>query len=38
MPEQADGLDQGFLDDTVLDVQAQFAGALLRSAPAHTVV
>ena len=32
----ADGLDQGFFDDAVLDVQGQFAGALLRGAPAHT--
>src|SRR5699024_11570975 len=28
---------QGLLDDAVLDVQAQIAGALLRSAPAHAV-
>ena len=33
----ADGLDQGFLDDAVLHVQGQLAGALLRRAPAHAV-
>ena len=33
----ADGLDQGFLDDAVLDVEGQLAGALLGSAPAHAV-
>ena len=32
-----DGLDQGFLDDAVLDVQAQLAGALLGCAPTYTV-
>ena len=33
----ADGLHQRFLDDAVLHVQRQLAGALLRGAPAHTV-
>ena len=33
----ADGLDQGFLDDALLDVQGQLAGALLGRAPAHAV-
>ena len=32
-----DGLNQCFLDDTVLHVEAQFAGTLLRSAPTDTV-
>ena len=29
--------NKGFLDDAVLDVQAQLAGALLGSTPAHTL-
>ena len=33
----SDGLDEGLFDDAVFNVQGQFAGALLRSAPAHTV-
>ena len=33
----ADGLNEGLLDDAVLDVQAQLAGTLLGSAPAHTM-
>ena len=33
----ADGLHQGFLNDTVLHVQSQLAGALLGSAPADAV-
>ena len=32
-----DGLDEGFLYDTVFYVKRQFASALLGSAPAHTV-
>ena len=30
----ADGLNEGLLDDAVLDVQAQLAGTLLGSTPA----
>ena len=37
MPRAADGLDQGLLDDAVLDVEGQLAGALLRRAPADAV-
>ncbi len=37
MPGAADGLNEGLLDDAVLDVQGQLAGTLLRCAPAHTV-
>ena len=33
----ADGLHQSLLDDTVLDVQRQLAGALLGCTPAHTM-
>ena len=33
----ADGLNEGLLDDAVLDVQRQLAGALLGSAPADAV-
>jgi len=33
----ANGLDQGFLDDAVFDVQAQLAGTLLGGTPAYTV-
>ena len=33
----ADGLNEGLLDDAVLDVQRELAGALLRCAPTHTV-
>ena len=33
----ADGLDESFLDDAVLHVEGELAGALLRRAPAHTV-
>ena len=33
----ADGLNQSFLNDAVLDVQRQLAGTLLRSAPADAV-
>ena len=33
----AQGLHQGLLDDAVLHVQGQLAGALLGGAPAHTV-
>ena len=33
----ADGLNEGLLDDAVLDVQAQLAGTLLGSTPAHTM-
>ena len=33
----ADSLDQSFLDDAVLHVQGQLAGALLGSAPADAV-
>ena len=33
----AEGLDQGFLDDTVFDVEGQLAGTLLGGTPAHTV-
>ena len=33
----ADGLHQGLLDDAVLDVQGQLAGALLGRAPADAV-
>ena len=33
----ADGFNQSFLNDAVLDVQAQLAGTLLGCAPAHTV-
>ena len=33
----ADGLHQCFLDDAVLDVECQLAGALLRSTPADAV-
>jgi hypothetical protein len=33
----ANGLNQSFLDDTVLNVQGQFARTLLGSTPAHTV-
>ena len=32
-----DGFNQGFFDDTVFDVEGQFTGALLRSAPADAV-
>ncbi len=37
MPEQPMRLDQGLLDDAVLDVEGQLAGALLRRAPADAV-
>ena len=33
----ADGLDEGLLDDALLDVQRELAGTLLGGAPAHTV-
>ena len=33
----ADGLDQGFLDNAVFNVQAEFAAALLGGAPADAV-
>ena len=33
----ADGLNEGLLDDAVLDVLRELAGALLRCAPTHTV-
>ena len=33
----ADGFYESFLDDAVLNVQGQFAGTLLRSAPANAV-
>ena len=33
----AQGLDQGFFDDAVLDVEGELAGALLGCAPAHAV-
>ena len=33
----ADGLNEGLLDDAVLDVQRELAGALLRCAPTHAV-
>ena len=33
----AQGLDQRLLNDTVLDVEGELAGALLGSAPAHAV-
>ena len=33
----ADGLDQCFFDDAVLDVQAELTCALLRCAPAHAM-
>ena len=33
----ADGFDQRLLDDAVLDVQRELAGALLGGAPTHTV-
>mgnify|MGYP000570947237 CR=1 FL=1 len=33
----ADGLNEGLLDDAVLDVQAQLASTLLGSTPAHTM-
>ena len=36
-PEQPSVSDKGFLDDAVLDVQGQLAGALLRSTPATTM-
>ena len=32
-----EGLDEGFLDDAVLDIEGQFAASLLRGAPADTV-
>ena len=37
MPEQPMRLDEGLLDDALLDVERQLAGTLLRGAPAHTV-
>ena len=37
MPEQPMSLHQRLLDDAVLHIQGQLAGALLRSAPAHAV-
>ncbi len=33
----AQGFDEGFLDDAVLDIERQLAGALLGRAPAHAV-
>ena len=33
----ADGLDEGLLDDALLDVKRKLAGTLLRGAPTHTV-
>ena len=33
----ADGFHQSFLNDTVFNIEGQFAGALLRSAPADTM-
>jgi hypothetical protein len=33
----ADGLNQSFFDNTVLNVQGELASALLRCTPAHTV-
>jgi hypothetical protein len=32
-----DGLNESFLDDTVLNVKREFASALLGCAPSHTV-
>ena len=33
----ANGLNESFLDDAVLDIQGQLAGTLLRCAPAYTM-
>ena len=33
----SDSFNESFLDDTVFDIESQFACALLRSAPAHAV-